>query len=100
MIVDVDDLKAVNDAHGHQAGDERLQALARAIRATGRGVDLAYRVGGDEFAVILPDARAWGALEFAQRLREATQDRAITAATPSPPRPASPRRSGCAPRTS
>ena len=39
----------------------------------GAAADFAYRVGGDEFAVILPDARAWGALEFAQRLREATQ---------------------------
>ena len=73
VLLDLDDLKAVNDTHGHQAGDERLQALAEAIRATGRGADVAYRVGGDEFAVILPDARAWGALEFAQRLRDATQ---------------------------
>jgi diguanylate cyclase (GGDEF)-like protein len=73
VILDLDDLKSVNDAQGHQAGDERLQALADAIRATGRGADVAYRVGGDEFAVILPDARAWGALEFAQRLRAATQ---------------------------
>jgi diguanylate cyclase (GGDEF)-like protein len=72
-IVDVDDLKAVNDSQGHQAGDERLQALADAIRATGRAADAAYRVGGDEFAIILPDARAWGALEFVQRLRAATQ---------------------------
>jgi diguanylate cyclase (GGDEF)-like protein len=73
VLLDLDDLKAVNDSQGHQAGDERLQALADAIRATGRGADVAYRVGGDEFAVILPDARAWGALEFAQRLRGATQ---------------------------
>ena len=73
VLLDLDDLKAVNDTQGHQAGDERLQALADAIRATGRGVDIAYRVGGDEFAVILPDARSWGALEFAQRLRGATQ---------------------------
>ena len=73
VLLDLDDLKAVNDSQGHQAGDERLQALADAIRATGRGADVAYRVGGDEFAVILPDARSWGALEFAQRLRAATQ---------------------------
>jgi diguanylate cyclase (GGDEF)-like protein len=73
VLLDLDDLKAVNDSHGHQAGDERLQALADAIRATGRGADIAYRVGGDEFAVILPDARSWGALEFAQRLRAATR---------------------------
>ncbi len=72
-IVDVDELKAVNDSQGHQAGDERLQALADAIRAAGRAADAAYRVGGDEFAVILPEARAWGALEFVQRLRAATQ---------------------------
>jgi diguanylate cyclase (GGDEF)-like protein len=73
VLLDLDNLKAVNDSQGHQAGDERLQALADAIRATGRGADVAYRVGGDEFAVILPDARSWGALEFAQRLRAATQ---------------------------
>ena len=73
VLLDLDDLKTVNDTQGHQAGDERLQALAEAIRATGRGVDVAYRVGGDEFAVILPDARSWGALEFAQRLRATTQ---------------------------
>jgi diguanylate cyclase (GGDEF)-like protein len=73
VLLDVDDLKVVNDTLGHQAGDERLQALADAIRATGRAADAAYRVGGDEFAVILPDARAWGALEFVQRLRAATQ---------------------------
>jgi diguanylate cyclase (GGDEF)-like protein len=73
VLLDVDDLKAVNDNQGHQAGDERLQALADAIRATGRGADLAYRVGGDAFAVVLPDARSWGALEFAQRLRAMTK---------------------------
>jgi diguanylate cyclase (GGDEF)-like protein len=72
-FIDVDDLKAVNDGEGHQAGDERLQALAAAIRAAGRSVDAAYRVGGDEFAVILPDTRAWGALEYVQRLRAATR---------------------------
>ena len=60
VLLDLDDLKAVNDTQGHQAGDERLQALADAIRATGRGADVAYRVGGDEFAVILPDARSVG----------------------------------------
>jgi diguanylate cyclase (GGDEF)-like protein len=75
-IIDVDHLKAVNDGQGHQAGDERLQALAEAIRATGRAGDAAYRVGGDEFAVILPDTRAWGGLDFVHRLRAETQARA------------------------
>ena len=60
-LLDVDDLKLANDADGHQAGDERLQALADAIRATQRATDCGYRIGGDEFAVILPGARALGA---------------------------------------
>lgn len=70
-LIDLDDLKTLNDTHGHQAGDERIRALADTVRATMRGADQAYRIGGDEFAVILPDTRAWGALEFAQRLRAA-----------------------------
>jgi diguanylate cyclase (GGDEF)-like protein/putative nucleotidyltransferase with HDIG domain len=71
VLLDLDGLKATNDNLGHQAGDERLQATAAAIRTCQRATDLAYRVGGDEFAVILPSARALGALEFAQRLRAA-----------------------------
>jgi diguanylate cyclase (GGDEF)-like protein len=71
VLLDLDDLKTLNDDHGHQAGDERLQALAETICATARGADCAYRIGGDEFAVILPDCRAWGALEYVQRLQPA-----------------------------
>ena len=71
VLVDLDDLKTVNDTLGHQAGDERIRALADTLRATIRGTDFAYRIGGDEFAVILPDSRAWGALELTQRLRNA-----------------------------
>ncbi len=69
VLLDLDGLKAINDNLGHQAGDERLQATAGAIRSHQRATDLAYRIGGDEYAVILPNARALGALEFAQRLR-------------------------------
>jgi diguanylate cyclase (GGDEF)-like protein len=69
VMLDLDGLKAVNDRYGHQAGDERLQAVAQAIRDSQRAGDIAYRIGGDEFAVILAGARALGALEFAQRLR-------------------------------
>jgi len=69
VLLDLDGLKAVNDRLGHQAGDERLQAVAEAIRAAQRASDLAYRIGGDEYAVILAGSRALGALEFAQRVR-------------------------------
>ena len=69
VILDYDELKAVNDSLGHQAGDDRLKALADAIRSTGRGSDSVYRIGGDEFAAILDGTRAWSALEFTQRLK-------------------------------
>ena len=69
LMVDLDGLKQVNDQFGHQAGDERIRALAACLRRTKRDSDIAYRVGGDEFTVILPGERAWGAFEYAQRLR-------------------------------
>jgi diguanylate cyclase (GGDEF)-like protein len=69
VMFDADDLKAVNDAQGHKAGDEFLKTLAHAISITPRATDRAYRVGDDEFAVILHGAGAWVAFEFAQRVR-------------------------------
>jgi diguanylate cyclase (GGDEF)-like protein len=71
VMLDLDKLKAVNDSLGHQAGDDRLKLLADVIGRTEPGADCAYRIGGDEFAVILDDTRAWNALEFAQRLNAA-----------------------------
>jgi diguanylate cyclase (GGDEF)-like protein/putative nucleotidyltransferase with HDIG domain len=68
VMLDLDDLKTVNDGLGHQAGDERLQALAAALGVTQRAGDSAFRIGGDEFAVVLSCTRSWGALEFVQRL--------------------------------
>jgi len=68
VMLDLDDLKSVNDKLGHQAGDERLRSLATAIRTIQRAGDRAFRVGGDEFAVVLSSTRCWGALEFVQRL--------------------------------
>src|SRR6185369_8221817 len=68
LMIDLNRLKQVNDTLGHQAGDESIRAVADAIRATLRGEDCGYRVGGDEFIVILPGERAWGALNVANRL--------------------------------
>jgi diguanylate cyclase (GGDEF)-like protein len=69
VMLDLDGLKAINDRLGHQAGDERIQGLAGAIRDSLRATDIGYRIGGDEFAVILPGSRALGALAFAERVR-------------------------------
>ncbi len=71
IMLDLDGLKAVNDAHGHQAGDDRLRVLAEALAESFRDSDCAYRVGGDEFAVVLPGISTWDALEATQRLQTA-----------------------------
>ncbi len=55
VMLDVDGLKAINDRLGHHAGDEQLKSLGAALRTQTRAGDGAYRVGGDEFVVLLPD---------------------------------------------
>jgi diguanylate cyclase (GGDEF)-like protein len=74
VMLDLDKLKHVNDTLGHQVGDEHLKALAGALGRAGRGSDCAYRIGGDEFAVILDGTRAWDALEFTDGLRASLCD--------------------------
>ncbi|MBN8713595.1 MAG: diguanylate cyclase [Xanthomonadales bacterium] len=74
LYLDVDHFKAINDDHGHAAGDAALVALAAALRAQGRPKDLIGRVGGEEFAMLLPGAGVEQALERAERLRLAVHD--------------------------
>lgn len=69
VLLDLDDFKQVNDTHGHEAGDVAIQSLARVLQQGTRGIDLAARVGGEEFAVILTETNLVGATEVAERLR-------------------------------
>jgi diguanylate cyclase (GGDEF)-like protein len=69
--IDIDDFKQVNDSHGHPVGDEALCHVAEALRANVRGEDRVFRVGGEEFAVLLPGLSAEDALPVAERLRQA-----------------------------
>ena len=70
LLIDLDDLKLVNDAGGHAAGDELLRDVGRLIAEITRFADRAFRIGGDEFALLLPHTEAEGALQIARRLKE------------------------------
>jgi diguanylate cyclase (GGDEF)-like protein len=70
ILFDIDQFKEINDAHGHAVGDEVIRSLARIVASTGRESDIAGRVGGEEFAILLPQTNARDAQELAERLRE------------------------------
>jgi diguanylate cyclase (GGDEF)-like protein len=69
VLFDLDRFKRVNDRCGHQAGDNILRRTADAVRKRIRGTDLAARIGGEEFAILLPGSDAAGAATFAENLR-------------------------------
>jgi diguanylate cyclase (GGDEF)-like protein len=68
-LIDLDNFKAYNDQHGHQAGDRLLKAAAAVWRSSPRKSDLLVRYGGEEFALLLPDCGLDDAMEIAERLR-------------------------------
>lgn len=68
IIVDVDDLKGINDSHGHAAGDDFLQKVAEAMRASVRDTDICARLGGDEFLIFATGCDLDAATEIARRI--------------------------------
>ena len=71
MVVDVDNLKQINDAHGHEAGDRALKLVASAFKGEMRAQEVLARSGGDEFIVICPDTSLDAAMACAERMRAA-----------------------------
>ena len=76
-IADLDDFKRVNDRHGHAVGDEALRTLAGVLEEAIRSVDVAARLGGEEFAVLMPETDPDGARRLAERVRVALEQLAI-----------------------
>jgi diguanylate cyclase (GGDEF)-like protein len=88
LVLDLDHFKAVNDTHGHLAGDQVLAAVAGALRAEVRDRDLVGRFGGEEFVVLLDGPAAGGAAELetvAERIRRRVADLRVEIATPDGP---------------
>lgn len=70
LMIDIDHFKSVNDGYGHLAGDNALKELAQRVETQIRSMDTAARFGGDELAVLLPEATAAEAATLAERIRE------------------------------
>ncbi len=71
ILLDLDDLKKINDSHGHLIGDAALHNIARIMQQTVREIDICARYGGEEFVVILPRTNREAGVSVAERLREA-----------------------------
>jgi two-component system cell cycle response regulator len=69
LILDIDFFKAINDGHGHDAGDDVLREFSLRIRKSIRNIDLACRYGGEEFVVVMPETDATVAGLVAERIR-------------------------------
>jgi diguanylate cyclase (GGDEF)-like protein len=77
VLADLDDFKRINDTYGHEVGDEALRSFAEIMGTVARDVDLPVRLGGEEFAVLLPDTDIAGATLLAERLRLTLESTAI-----------------------
>jgi diguanylate cyclase (GGDEF)-like protein len=77
VLADIDDFKRVNDTWGHDTGDTVLRRVAVVLQAATRDVDLPVRLGGEEFAILLPETDTEGARHLAERVREAVAETEI-----------------------
>ena len=84
LMIDLDGLKAINDSGGHMRGDEVLRALGAVIRTSIRTADSAYRYGGDEFVVLLPETDIVGAFVVAEKIRGGAEEAGMLMSGPEP----------------
>ena len=78
LILDLDNFKKYNDVFGHIAGDSVLAKAGEILRESLRKTDTAYRYGGEEFTVLLPETQGPEALHFAERIRQAFENKDLT----------------------
>jgi diguanylate cyclase len=69
IMADIDHFKRINDTHGHTVGDNVIRMVAATIKDTVKGKDLAARIGGEEFAILLPETPLDGAMVLAEKMR-------------------------------
>ncbi len=77
LLLDIDKFKLLNDTYGHQAGDAVLASLSKLLQRSLRDIDLPARLGGEEFAVLLPGEEKEGAMILAERLRASLEQDAV-----------------------
>jgi diguanylate cyclase (GGDEF)-like protein len=82
LMIDIDFFKQVNDGYGHAAGDRVLAEVAARLKAAGRTIDTVGRIGGEEFALLLPGADAGGAVALAERIGESIRATPLLAERP------------------
>ncbi|HEX7153661.1 MAG TPA: diguanylate cyclase [Thermoanaerobaculia bacterium] len=76
-VVDVDHFKSVNDMYGHQSGDCVLRAVAQVLDHGTRATDFVARVGGEEFAILLPETQLFEAMQFGEKIRAAVESSTV-----------------------
>jgi diguanylate cyclase (GGDEF)-like protein len=79
LMTDIDKFKSVNDTYGHDVGDEVIKGVAGVLQASKRTTDIVGRLGGEEFALVLPETTLESALQAAERFRQLVANRVISA---------------------